>query len=222
MDLKGSDFMTDQLAPALSCSEVLVFEPNSLSNLTSKISDLLNRVDCGVVAFDLRADSSPQGSATTREVTRWERGLRSLERSSVTSIAVLGPTVHGPLLELALACDVRIACPRTRIVFRDGSDVWPSAALYRLVHLVGAGAARRAVLIDGSSDAAQALAVGLVDRIAADQWSVVESIAADVGNIADLRVVRQLLGEAPSTSYEEAIGAHLAACDRFLRRKDGD
>jgi isomerase DpgB len=41
-----------------------------------------------------------------------------------------------------------------------------------------------------------------------------------LGRIAgpELSVRRQLLNEATSSAYEDAIGAHLAACDRELRR----
>jgi isomerase DpgB len=35
---------------------------------------------------------------------------------------------------------------------------------------------------------------------------------------AELAIRRQLVLEAANTAYEEALGVHLAACDRALRR----
>jgi isomerase DpgB len=66
---------------------------------------------------------------------------------------------------------------------------------------------------------AHAHALGLVDEVsddvAAAQVAAVERLRVISGR--ELAIRRQLLLEATSTSYEEALGAHLAACDRQLR-----
>lgn len=224
MDLKGTDTMTGLPTTLPAGTEVLPVGTDlaDLPGLTRALATFVGDLGEVTAVLDLRATQVRQGSAAIGEVTRWERGLRALERSPATSIALLGPLTQGPALELALACDLRVAEPGSRVQARDEAGVWPGTALYRLVHLLGLGAARRLLLVDGTWDAERSLAAGLVDRVAGDPWAALEELAAGVGEVADLRVVRQLIGEAPSTSYDEALGAHLAACDRFLRRRDAD
>ena len=222
MDLKGSDTMTGPSATLPKGTEVLALGGDDLPGLSRELVTFLGGLDGGTAVLDLRAATTRHCSAAIGEVTRWERGLRALERSAATSIAVLGPLTQGPALELALACDLRVASADSRVVVRDEAGVWPGTALYRLVHLLGLGSARRMVLVDGAWDAAQALAAGLLDQVTDDLWAGVEELAAGAREVSDLRVVRQLMSEAPSTTYDEALGAHLAACDRFLRRREAD
>jgi isomerase DpgB len=40
----------------------------------------------------------------------------------------------------------------------------------------------------------------------------------DGSAMSELAVRRRLLLEAPSATFEDALGAHLAACDRLMRR----
>jgi isomerase DpgB len=65
--------------------------------------------------------------------------------------------------------------------------------------------------------------MSLVDEIVADPEEAARAAIIMLGRIAgtDLAIRRQLLAEALSVSYEDALGAHLAACDRELRRLDG-
>ena len=63
---------------------------------------------------------------------------------------------------------------------------------------------------------------GLVDLIADDPETEVETLRAAMAKMDDLRVVRQLVAEATHSSYDDALGAHLAACERYLRRRGVD
>lgn len=224
MDLKGSETMTGLPTTLPEGTEVLRLgaEFADLPGATRALGAFVGGLGEVIAILDLRAMEVRQGSAAIDEVTRWERGLRALERSPATGIALLGPLIHGPVLELALACDLRVAEPGSSVRVRDEDGVWPGTALYRLVHLLGLGPARRLLMVEGAWDADQALAAGLVDRITDNPGADAEELAAGVREVGDLRVVRQLIDEAPATTYDEALGAHLAACDRFLRRRDAD
>jgi isomerase DpgB len=56
----------------------------------------------------------------------------------------------------------------------------------------------------------------VADDVAICTERAIEVVAAAGG--ADLAIRRQLVLEAANTAFEDALGVHLAACDRALRR----
>src|SRR4051812_2392876 len=157
-------------------------------------------------------------------VTKWERALHRLERLDAATVAVAagGPRCGGLGLEVLLACDHRIAHPDLQLVLpAEISGVWPGMVLHRLVRAVGAGRAR-SLLLQPQVSAARALELGLLDEVAgADEGVRIIhrlSTAARGPAGADLAVRRRLLLDAATVGFKEALGAHLAACDRALRR----
>jgi enoyl-CoA hydratase len=80
--------------------------------------------------------------------------------------AVGGPAVAGGL-ELALACDVRVASPAARFALPETRlGILPAAgATWRLPAAVGQSMAREMILLGRSLDADEALAAGLVSAV---------------------------------------------------------
>lgn len=155
-------------------------------------------------------------------VSKWERALRRLERLPAALVAVADGDCGGTALDAFLVADHRIAKPEARLLptAADGT-VWPGMALYRIGRSAAqALAVRRAVLLGAPLSAAQAAALSLVHEVSADPVSAVAEFAAAARGVngAELAVRRQLLFDASTTGFEEALGAHLAACDRLLRR----
>ncbi|MFW6720833.1 enoyl-CoA-hydratase DpgB [Streptomyces sp. MAR4 CNY-716] len=153
-------------------------------------------------------------------VSKWERGLRRLERLPAATVAVARGDCGGTALDAFLAADIRVATPGARLlVAREGEATWPGMASYRLVQLAGAAAIRRAVLFGLPIDAPEARALGLVDDLAADPASGVAAAAGLVAGLSgkEVAIRRQLIFDATTTSFEDALGRHLAACDRSLR-----
>ncbi|MEU2794198.1 enoyl-CoA-hydratase DpgB [Streptomyces sp. NPDC007100] len=153
-------------------------------------------------------------------VSKWERALRRLERLPMATLAVARGECGGPALDAFLAADIRVAVLGTRLVLQsDGSATWPGMAGYRLVQLAGAARPRRAVLFGLPIEAPEALALGVVDELVDDPEKAVAAAAGLVSGLSgkELAIRRQLLFDAGTTSFEEALGAHLAACDRALR-----
>jgi isomerase DpgB len=155
-------------------------------------------------------------------VSKWERGLRRLERLPAATIAVVGESCGGPALDALLATDYRIMPAGAELIMPVvAGATWPGMALYRLARqTAGTAPARRAVLFGSPIGAAAAGAIGVVDEVADDAAIATEramEVAAAVRG-AELAIRRQLWQEAQTVSYEEALGAHLAACDRTLRR----
>ena len=156
-----------------------------------------------------------------QEVTRWERALRRLERLPAVTVAVAGGYCAGPALDLLLTADYRIATSNFELLLpvNDG-HFWPGMAIFRLAKQIGGGLSRRLVLWGDRLTATRALEIGLVDELTGSLEEAVQGAAVLLARAAgaELAVRRQLVLENPGTSYEEALGAHLAACDRELRR----
>jgi isomerase DpgB len=153
-------------------------------------------------------------------LTKWERAVRRLERLGVATVAVAAGDTGGAALDVLLATDFRIAVAGTRlIVAADGEATWPGMSLYRLGRQVAAGL-RRAALLGTPIEAGRAVAAGLMDVVVEEPGDALAEVAAAAGDLAgkELAIRRQLLLDAGQYSFEEALGAHLAACDRALRR----
>ena len=159
---------------------------------------------------------------TVALVSRWERVLRRLEHLPTTTIAAADGDCGGAALDALLATDYRVATASTRLVVAvDSEATWPGMALYRLVHQgANAAAIRRAVLFGVPIAAREALALHLIDEVNDDLAGALAA-AADMARSfsgAELAIRRQLMFEAATVSFEDALGVHLAACDRALRR----
>lgn len=154
-------------------------------------------------------------------VSKWERALRRLERLPAATIAVASGDCGGPALDALLATDYRIADTSVRLVVPVAAGAtWPGMALYRLSRQTGAAAIRRSLLLGVPIEASEALALRLVDELTDDAASALAAAAGLAGACpgTEVAIRRQLVLEALSVSFEDALGRHLAACDRALRR----
>ena len=127
----------------------------------------------------------------------------------------------GPALDALLVADYRIMPAGTRLVMPVvAGATWPGMALYRLAQqAAGAALARRALLFGTLIGAAEAQAMGIIDEVTADAALALEEamVVAREAPGAELAIRRQLMLEAMTATFEGALGAHLAACDRALR-----
>ncbi|MEU2339191.1 enoyl-CoA-hydratase DpgB [Streptomyces sp. NPDC013172] len=173
-----------------------------------------------VLASGAPAQARTEG-LTVALVSRWERALRRLERLPATIVGVADGEIGGPALDALLATDYRIATPATRLVVPVSSGAtWPGMALYRLAHQGSNTAAiRRALLFGDPIGARDALALQLIDEVSDDVAGALAAVAELTGALSgrELAIRRQLMIDAATTSFEEALGVHLAACDRTLR-----
>jgi isomerase DpgB len=195
-----------------------------LSSRTRVLSDFIRSQAGGLAVIDLR-EAGPEHLSPgdgIADVNGWERALRLIERSPATTVALFGQQVGGCALEVGLACDFRITGPGSQVIWHNDGAVWPSTALFRLVQLIGPAQTIRLTLLGEPVHASAALVSGLVDVITDNPEAEVETFRTAVARLDDLRVVRQLVAEATHTGYDEALGAHLAACERYLRRRGVD
>jgi isomerase DpgB len=154
-------------------------------------------------------------------VSKWERGLRRLERLPAATVAVADGDCGGPALDALLVADYRVMPAGTRLVMPVvAGATWPGMALHRLARqAAGAALARSAILFGTPIEAADARAMGVIDDVAGNAALALEKAMEMVGAAsgAELAIRRQLMLEALTTTFEDALGAHLAACDRALR-----
>jgi len=103
--------------------------------------------------------------------------------------AVNGPAI-GAGMQLAVACDLRVAALGSRFGIPGGRlGVHLSARnIWRLAGLVGQGGARDFLLAGTAVDAEQALRIGLVQRVAADAMGEALSLAGEIATYAPLTV----------------------------------
>jgi enoyl-CoA hydratase/carnithine racemase len=123
--------------------------------------------------FGAGADLTDIVAATESRATATEycldvvTALHAVATAPLPTVAVISGVAAGGGAELALACDLRIADPGAKITFpfaRMGV-VPDQLTLQRLAATVGPSRARRLVLTGETVDAAQALAIGLVDLV---------------------------------------------------------
>lgn len=97
---------------------------------------------------------------------RWERALRVFERMEKIVIVGIKQYCLGGGLQLALACDVRVAADNAILglpAIKEG--LIPGLGTYRLAHYVGLGRAKRMILSGENANAQEAYAMGLVDYV---------------------------------------------------------
>lgn len=169
-------------------------------------------------------DSSPPslwpGETTIQHVTKWERILRRIERANVQTIVLVEGLCSSIALELLLVADWRLAVGQFKVnLTLPRGSVWPSMALYRLSRQIGEARIRKLYLSGIDLNKEVALELGIIDN-------VVDDLAAGLSDIerflarAPLRnfaVSRRLIQDSQLTEYQDALGVHLAACERVLR-----
>lgn len=143
-------------------------------------------------------DEAKAGLATS---PAWERLSGAIAALPCLTMAALNGTLAGGAFGMALACDLRIAVPSARFfypVMKLGYLPQPSDPA-RLVALVGPARAAMILMAGQRIDAAEALAVGLIDRIVQPE--------------ALLEAAQALCSDAAA-----ATGAHVAAIKAMIPR----
>ena len=135
---------------------------------------------------DIKESKPVEGPAASRQRLMKAPWIESLDRVTKPVIASLHGYCFGGGLEIALACDLRIASP-------DALFSLPETALglipggggtQRLPRLVGLARALDMILTGDRIDAAEALRCGLVTRLAADRDSLERETAELARRIA--------------------------------------
>jgi len=137
----------------------------------------------GSKAFCAGANLKERTGWTEDDVRRWlvelHAGLRAVERCSKPWIAAVNGLALGGGCELALACDLRVVDPAAQLDLTETRiGVIPGGGgCVRLARVIGLGRARDLILTARRVEAAEALAMGLVSRVAESGKSVEAALA---------------------------------------------
>ncbi|MFL5904902.1 MAG: enoyl-CoA hydratase/isomerase family protein [Solirubrobacteraceae bacterium] len=109
-------------------------------------------------------------SAFRRHSHRLTALIAAIERLEKPVVVAINGAVTGAGTQLALACDVRLAAPAAKLIFREGRlGIIPShGGVARLVKLVGLGRARDVLLGAETVDAHEAVRLGLLTAVVED------------------------------------------------------
>lgn len=121
----------------------------------------------------------------------WETALRKLETMDAVAIAAIQSHCIGGGLQIALACDLRIAREDARFgVTAVKEGIIPGIGMWRIARHAGAGRAKRL-----------ALAADVVDAATALEWGLVEWVVDHAGFEARIReVVERMLSMSPTST----------------------
>ncbi|EED35171.1 3-hydroxybutyryl-CoA dehydratase [Luminiphilus syltensis NOR5-1B] len=157
----------------------------------------------------LFADGSPD---TAREMSQYfGEGFECLADFRGVSIAAMNGFAMGGGLEVALACDIRIAEEQAQMALPEAKvGLLPCAGgTQRLSWLVGEGWAKKMILCGERIDAAKAEHIGLVEEVVAKGGAKDRAIAlaAQVGQQSPISVTycKELIHEARDNAMGSAL-----------------
>lgn len=181
-------------------------------------------------AFCAGADLKERKTMPKDRVPHFVRNIRAVmddvEALPQPTIAVIGGFCFGGGMELALACDLRVASPKANFGLTETSlAIIPGAGgTQRLPRLIGKSRAKDLILTARRFDAAEADRIGLVNRVAAEgeleatATQLAEAIAAN-GPVA-VRAAKNAIDEGLEMPQNEGL-EHEARCyERTLPTQD--
>ena len=187
----------------------------------------------GEKAFCAGADLKERQGMSRSQVREMLSAYRSelgwLEKSDFVSVAAINGAALGGGLELALTCNLRIAAPLAVFGLPEtGLGIIPGAGgTQRIARLIGESRALDLVLTGRRIDSSEALALGLVNRVAASaellldsalKWLEPVAEGAPIAQRAALSAVRA----ARRLPLEEGLDFERAAYERCLDSADRD
>jgi len=160
---------------------------------------------CG--GLDLEEWASLAPKRAQEEITRGQDALWALEHLTKPTIAAVSGACHGAGLELALACDIRIASETAVFSHPEITFAWmPShGGTARLARAVGPAKALELLLTGASLKAVHALRLGLVNHVALPGEALEEAKAMARGFAerprAAVRAIKRTLTEGGEKPY---------------------
>ena len=147
------------------------------------------------------------GPATDTFRPSFEVLLDTIADCPVPVIAAINGPAIGAGMQLGVACDIRIATPSAKMAIPGGKlgILLSPTNVWRLTQLVGHGLTRDFLLTGRVVDGTEALAMGLVQRIADDVRAAAHELAVHIASLAPLTVrghkrVINLVGESTALS----------------------
>ena len=139
-------------------------------------------------AFTAGGDIAGFLQASPWTVSRLAHNVAAPERCRKPVIAALQGYVFGVGLELALACDFRVAAPDVQLALPEATIgmIPGSGGTQRLARLIGLSRAKDMIMRGRRIDAGEARALGLVNEVADDVDAAVASLCEELRRLSPL------------------------------------
>jgi enoyl-CoA hydratase/carnithine racemase len=184
----------------------------------------------GDKSFCAGADLKERAGMSDAEVRAFLDGLRrtfrAVETSDAVYIAAVNGTAFGGGTELSLACDLRLAAPGAELGLTEVKlGIIPGGGgTQRLARLIGPGRARDLILTGRRVGAAEALGLGLVNRISAEGKLIDEALelAGQIAANAPIAVAaaKRAIGEGLALPMDDALKLELYHYEKVLGTED--
>lgn len=151
----------------------------------------------------------------------------AIDRLPVPVIAAINGVAFGGGLELALACDFRVAATHAKIGLTETAlGIIPGAGgTQRLTRIVGEALAKELIVFARRLEAAEALALGIVNRVASEGQSALDcalEMAAPLADAAPIAIAAALeaVDGASDLDLEAGLSLEQRCYERTLRSQD--
>jgi enoyl-CoA hydratase/carnithine racemase len=156
---------------------------------------------------------------------RTDEAVRRLESLNALTIAKIRGYAIGGGLQIALACDFRISTPDAHLGLPAVLEgLIPGMGTYRLPRFIGLGRARRMVLTGELVQGSEALRIGLVDWVVADdqldQKTQVLAEMAFRGSSTVRGFAKKLVTSSFESGYDQAFETYLEYRQQSLDSED--
>jgi methylglutaconyl-CoA hydratase len=176
---------------------------------------------------DLKEREGMSDDAVRAMLDAYRSELAWLGSSPFPVVAALNGAALGGGLELALACDLRVAAPHAVLGFPETSlGIIPGAGgTQRLPRLLGYARALELVLLGQRVNAAEALALGLVNRISPAGASLLDDTFAWLAPLLDgspvaMRAALEAVRAASALPLDAGLDAERRAYEACLASDD--
>jgi len=156
---------------------------------------------------------------------RWEAALRKFELMNKVVIAAINGYCLGGGLQLALACDIRVAAESALLglpAVKEG--LIPGMGVYRLPRTIGIGRAKRLILSGELVTGPEAHAMGMVDYCVSDLYfsHKVREVASAFINIpwASVLLSKQMTNRTFDLSYDDFLQEYFGAQAQAMQSDD--
>ena len=155
----------------------------------------------------------------------FDHAMRRVEQLDALTVAKIRGYALGGGLQIALACDLRVAAPDTKVGLPAVMEALiPGMGTYRLPRFIGLGRARRMVLTGKLLGADEALRIGLVDWVVPEEKlsETVESVTAGVlkGSPAAQAFSKKLVTAAFESDFDAAFEKYLEYQQRAITTEE--
>lgn len=171
---------------------------------------------------DIR-EVATRGQAMAASLAEFQQLYDLIETMRPPVIAAVNGPAFGGGLELALACDIRVAAPGARFA-ASGVNMGLMASVERLPRLIGEARAKAMLLTGRPIDASEALQAGLVTGLHEDVMAAALELAVHIASRAPLSVEMAKKhvggrGEAGDLARLTASADHREAFTAFLEKR---